>query len=425
MRAVNVAATASAWGIPAAVKPAISPVSITPIPPGTGAAPPTNEATQLISDELQQRAATRRRRAARRPGPWRRAAATRGCRRTAARPCAGWRGRRGRCPRPPGPGTRPAARMRRRNAGTTSTTATARTTTRTTATAHAGMPSPPPIDRSNDVAGHDQADADQDDLDDEPGDRVQDAGADGHRRREALLLEEPDDEGGVAGRAPDEPGEGVGELDADDRPEREAGRHRAEHGHGLGDLGELGDHEGQHDPPPDRPGEDVAHGGDAGELGVQEVDAEGEGGGQQDRAEREAVQLGRLGRLDAGQRRAGVAEAAQQGLRRGDVALGRAGQRRRLEEGQQVDEVVGAERPVGGRQRPVLADELGGGGEQLHAIEPQAGVGGRRGGVVETDESGRPGVVEHDVAQPGVAVGDAPVVQPRAGSPTRRRARRR
>lgn len=47
-RAVKVAATACASGIPEAVNPAISPVSITPIPPGTGAIPPMNDATQLI-----------------------------------------------------------------------------------------------------------------------------------------------------------------------------------------------------------------------------------------------------------------------------------------------------------------------------------------------------------------------------------------
>ena len=123
------------------------------------------------------------------------------------------------------------------------------------------------------------------------------------------------------------------------------------------------------------------------------------------------MQLGGLGRFDAGQLGARVAEAGQERLRFGDVALGGAGQRRRLEERQQLDEIVGAERPVGGRQRPVLADELGGGGEELHAVEPQAGVGGGRDGVAETDERGRPGVVEHDVAHPRVAVGDAPVVQ--------------
>ena len=49
MRAVNVAATASAWGMPAAVKPAIMPASTTPMPPGTGAAPPMNEANELMT----------------------------------------------------------------------------------------------------------------------------------------------------------------------------------------------------------------------------------------------------------------------------------------------------------------------------------------------------------------------------------------
>ena len=189
---------------------------------------------------------------------------------------------------------------------------------------------------------------------------VEHAGADRHRRGQALLLEEPDVEGGVAGGAADEPGEGVGELDADDGTEGEAGRHRAEHGHRLGELGELGEHEGQQDPPPDRSREDVAHGGHAGELGDEEVDAEGERGGQEDRAEREAVQLGRA---SGGSTPVSAAPASrrsgQASLRLREVALGGTGQRGGLEEGQQLDEIVRAEAPLGGRQRPVLAHELG------------------------------------------------------------------
>ena len=120
------------------------------------------------------------------------------------------------------------------------------------------------------------------------------------------------------------------------------------------------------------------------------------------------MQLGRLGRLDAGQRRAGLAEALEQLLRLGHVALGRRGQGGGLQEGQQLDEIVRAEGPLRGRQRPVLADDLGRRGEELHAVQAQAGVGGGRQGVVEADEPGRPVVVEHHVAHPRVAVGDAP-----------------
>ncbi len=130
-------------------------------------------------------------------------------------------------------------------------------------------------------------------------------------------------------------------------PNGRRAEHRAEHRHGLGELGQLGDHEREQDPSPDRPGEDVAHGGDAGELGDQEVDTEGERRGQQDHAEGEAVQLGGLGRLDARQRRAGVAEAGQECLGFRHVALGGTGQRRRLQEGEQLDEIVGAERRDG------------------------------------------------------------------------------
>ena len=105
-----------------------------------------------------------------------------------------------------------------------------------------------------------------------------------------------------------------------DGPERQPGRDGAEHGDRLGDRRELGDHERQQDPAPDRVLEDVAHGGDAGELADEEVDAEGEGGGHEDRAEREAVQLGWLRWFDAGQLRARLAEAGQGLLGLGDDA---------------------------------------------------------------------------------------------------------
>ena len=108
---------------------------------------------------------------------------------------------------------------------------------------------------------------------------------------------------GVARGAADEAGEGVGELDGGDGPEGEPGRHRAEHGHGLGELGQLPDDEREQHPAPDRVLEDVAHGGHTRQLTDEEVDAEREGGGHEDPLEREAVQLGRLGRLDARQRR--------------------------------------------------------------------------------------------------------------------------
>jgi hypothetical protein len=49
MRLVSTAAAAWSWGMPAAVSPAMSPASITPIPPGTGAIPPSSEASVLTT----------------------------------------------------------------------------------------------------------------------------------------------------------------------------------------------------------------------------------------------------------------------------------------------------------------------------------------------------------------------------------------
>ena len=256
-------------------------------------------------------------------------------------------------------------------------------------------------------------DHDQHRLDDEAGGRGEDAGADRDRGWQALLLEEPDVEGRVAGRATDEPGEGVGELHAGDGTERQPGGHRAEHRHRLRELGELGEDEGHQDPPPDRVREDVAHRGHAGELGHQEVHAEGERGGEEHRAEREAVQLGGLGWIDAGQRRARLAEV----LRAAPSAsvrwrLADAGQRRGLEQGQQLHQVVAgsglAARPPGlARHRRARPWWRG-------AARGRAGAGcprpTRRASPSPTSAGG-PVVDEHDVARPRVAVGDAPVVQ--------------
>ena len=46
---MNVAATASVCGIPAAVNPPMRPASTTPMPPGTGAMPPSSDASELIT----------------------------------------------------------------------------------------------------------------------------------------------------------------------------------------------------------------------------------------------------------------------------------------------------------------------------------------------------------------------------------------
>ena len=94
-----------------------------------------------------------------------------------------------------------------------------------------------------------------------------------------------------------------------------------------------------------------------------------------------------------------------------EVALDRRGQRGGLEEGQQRDEVVGAQPALRGGERSILTHELGRRGEELHAIEPEARIGGRRDGVAEPDQPGRPVAVEHDVPGPRVAVGDPRLVQ--------------
>ena len=76
-----------------------------------------------------------------------------------------------------------------------------------------------------------------------------------------------------------------------------------------------------------------------------------------------------------------------------------------------------AEDPLRGGQRPVLAHERDGRGQQLHPIEAEARRGRRGDGVAEADEARRPGVVDHHVPHPRVAVGDAPLVQARQVRP--------
>ena len=104
-----------------------------------------------------------------------------------------------------------------------------------------------------------------------------------------------------------------------------------EHGHGLAQGRELGEHGGDHDPLPDGALEDVAHGGHAGELHDEQVDAEGEGGGEEDLAEREAAEGGQLGRVDAREGRARLAEVAQEDLQVLERGAGAPGKGRRLE----------------------------------------------------------------------------------------------
>ena len=213
-----------------------------------------------------------------------------------------------------------------------------------------------------------------------------------------------------------------------DRAEREPGRHRAEHGHGLGELGQLGRRRRSAAPSPRSPPRRCCP--------SRRRRRAGRRGGRRrwrspaamhDGAGGEAVQLGQLRRLDAGQLGALVAEA---GLRSALAlvtwrlaALVRAVGSRKAE---QVDELV-VRRSArwaapSARSSPTSSAVVASSctrSSRRRASEADVTR------VLEADETGRAVAVEHDVAQPRGCRGRCARRAAGAGSSTRRRGRRR
>ena len=167
----------------------------------------------------------------------------------------------------------------------------------------------------------------------------------------------------------------LAKLTADHRAQRQALVHRAEHGDGVADLGQLGE-EGDHRDPGQVGVLERGAPVDLAELADQQVDAEDRAGGHEHVADRHPMQLHQLRRLDRQSIGDAVAQAAGEVADLGDGLLEGPGERAGCSRGSTA---ARPSSPSAARAEAMAAGLIGGGGQhdEQGARSASEGVGAR------------------------------------------------